>query len=173
MPCSRPISSSKLSGFRGDVTGGSVLDVGCYDGALLGALGPEVRKYGVEASASAAGVARTRGVEIVAAKISELGSVRRTFDDVCAVDVIEHLLDPGAFVEALIGLLAPGGLLVVSTGSLDMPAWRLTGGRYWYCGFPERISFISPAWGRELATRLNLEPCEVQRFAYAEQRAQT
>jgi SAM-dependent methyltransferase len=146
----------------------SVLDVGCYDGVLLAALGPQYRKYGVEASAAACDEARAKGIEIVAARIRDIPSIEVRFDVVCAVDVIEHVIDPGAFVAMLADRLAPGGSLIISTGSLDAPAWRFAGGRYWYCSFPEHISFISPDWAREVGAALKLKIVDVHRFAYCE-----
>lgn len=150
------------------LTTGCVLDVGCYDGSLLQALGSGLRKFGVEPSVLAADVARSRGVTIVAQHIRELAAVSQSFDVICAVDVIEHVPDPGTFVESLTRLLSPGGWLLISSGSLDTPAWRRAGGQYWYCGFPEHISFISQAWGESVAARLGLTLCEMERFAYLE-----
>ena len=144
----------------------SVLDVGCYDGVLLGALGPHYRRYGVEASAAACDAARQRGVAIVAARIRDIPSIPTRFDVVCAVDVIEHVIDPRAFVAMLAERLLPGGSLIVSTGSLDAGAWRFAGGHYWYCSFPEHISFVSPAWAQKLAAALELDLIGTHRFAY-------
>lgn len=145
----------------------SVLDVGCYDGSLLQALGPQIDKYGIEASTAAADVARSRGVQIVASKLSDLSQVQQRFDVICAVDVIEHTVNPAAFVRSLLPLLAPEGVLIVSSGSLDTPQWRWVGGCYWYCSFPEHISFVSPQWGRSLAAETGLELQQVQRFSYS------
>ena len=146
----------------------SVLDVGCYDGALLDSLGPSFRKFGVEASAAARQQAQKKGIEIVAATIRELAAVTEKFDVICAVDVIEHVSDPRAFVSTLADRLLPNGTLIVSTGTPDVPAWRFAGGRYWYCSFPEHISFTSQAWARAVAAELGLELVEAHRFAYSE-----
>jgi SAM-dependent methyltransferase len=146
----------------------SVLDVGCYDGVLLAALGPAHRKFGVEASAAAAAAAGRRGVDIVAAKIRDIASLTERYDVVSAVDVIEHVADPLGFLAMLAGRLAPGGTLLISTGNLDLPAWRFAGGRYWYCSFPEHISFISPGWARAAAAALGLDVVDIRHFAYGD-----
>lgn len=151
---------------EGLLKSGKVLDVGCYDGKLLASLSPELEKYGVEASTAAAQAARGRGVDIVASRIGQLESLEAAFDAICAVDVIEHTVSPSKFVTTLLRLLAPGGLLVLSTGTLDTPAWRFAGGRYWYCGIPEHISFISPKWARLLAQDNGLSIVADERFAY-------
>lgn len=147
---------------------GKVLDVGCYDGVLLASLDPRYGRYGVEASAAACEQARTRGVEIVAATIRNLPSVAMQFDVICAVDVIEHVDDPRSFVAMLAERLVPGGTLIISTGTLDALSWRFAGGLYWYCSFPEHISFITESWARAVDAPLGLAVSGVQRFAYSE-----
>jgi 2-polyprenyl-3-methyl-5-hydroxy-6-metoxy-1,4-benzoquinol methylase len=147
---------------------GSVLDVGCYDGTLLASLPPRFRRCGIEASALAAETARHKGIEIVGTSIRDLASMTEQFDAISAVDVIEHVSDPRAFIAMLASRLSAGGILLISTGSTDTPAWRFAGGRYWYCAFPEHISFISPAWARSAAAQLHLEVIDAQPFAYAD-----
>jgi len=39
----------------------------------------------------------------------------QSFDIVCAMEIIEHVTDPAAFVKNLVGLLKPGGVLFLST----------------------------------------------------------
>lgn len=147
---------------------GKVLDVGCYDGGLLAALGPQFSKYGIEASAAAAQKARQQGVRILGTRIRDLPSITEKFDVVCAVDVIEHVSSPQDFLGMLAKLLLPNGTLIISTGSADTLAWRSAGGLYWYCSFPEHISFISPAWAGAAAAALGLELVDARRFAYDE-----
>ena len=147
---------------------GKVLDVGCYDGTLLGALAPSYERYGLEASAAAAESARQRGVEIVASRIRDLPSIPLQFDVISAVDVIEHVESPLSFVSMLADRLKPGGSLIISTGTLDAPAWRFVGGLYWYCSYPEHISFITQAWAQEAGARLGLTLAHARRFAYGD-----
>jgi SAM-dependent methyltransferase len=151
--------------------GSSVLDVGCYDGSLLAALTPRFRRYGVEPSTAAADKARERGIEIVAKSIAGLAGITETFGVICAVDVIEHVSRPRDFLATLAQRLSPRGRLVISTGNADAEAWRDTdglGGLYWYCGFPEHISFVSPAWAENVAAGLGLRLTAAERFAYGE-----
>ena len=50
---------------------GSVLDVGCFDGALLDSLGHRFEKFGVEASRAATDVCKRRGVDVIASSIRD------------------------------------------------------------------------------------------------------
>ncbi|PEQ14541.1 bifunctional 3-demethylubiquinol 3-O-methyltransferase/2-polyprenyl-6-hydroxyphenol methylase [Novosphingobium sp. PC22D] len=102
------------------LAGRRALDVGCGAGLLcepLARLGAEVT--GVDAAeenvAAAQAHAEASGLAIDyrQGEIGEMGP--SGFDLVCAMEVIEHVADKGAFVAALAGALAPGGLLVLST----------------------------------------------------------
>ncbi len=159
--------------------GGDVLDIGCYDGALLAGLSARWRRHGIEPSAAAAQAAGGRGVEVLARSLEALDradgaeSLRdplpasaRRFRIVCAIDVVEHVPDPSAFLARLARRLLPGGALLVSTGDLDAPAWRAAGGAYWYCSFPEHISFLSEPWLNAWARGSGLQIETLERFRY-------
>lgn len=104
---------------RAPLAGKTALDVGCGAGLLtepLARLGAKVT--GVDASPEVIAVARehaaTTGLDIDyrAADVAGLGGA---FDLVTAMEVVEHVAEPAAFVEALARRLAPGGLLIMST----------------------------------------------------------
>jgi methionine biosynthesis protein MetW len=98
--------------------GARVLDVGCATGYLaaeLKARGCEV--VGVEADPDAAAAARARGVEVVEGDIEDAalrGGLPGERDRILLGDVLEHLRDPAAALAGVRGLLAPGGVAVVS-----------------------------------------------------------
>ncbi|GGC24236.1 ubiquinone biosynthesis O-methyltransferase [Novosphingobium marinum] len=102
------------------LAGRSALDVGCGAGLLcepLARLGAAVT--GVDAApenvaaASAHATAMGLAIDYRQGDVSELAL--SGFDLVCALEVIEHVADKGAFVHALQQALAPGGLMVLST----------------------------------------------------------
>ena len=96
---------------------GRVLDVGCGAGNVapgLRAAGAG-RLTGVELVPSAAAAARERFDEVLEGTIEDaLPRLAGPFDTILCLDVLEHLVDPGAVLRDLRGLAAPGGRLKVS-----------------------------------------------------------
>jgi SAM-dependent methyltransferase len=118
----------------------SVLDVGCGAGEFLASLPAGIARFGIEPSA-AASVAQSRGIDVLA---PELASWREPgqFAAVTIIDVIEHIPEPRAFLTEAYLRVAPGGLLIVSTGNPEAFLWRrVLGARFWYATFPEHVTF--------------------------------
>ena len=96
---------------------GSVLDVGCGAGNVgpgLRAAGA-TRLTGVELVPDAATAARERFDEVIEGTIEEaVGQLAGPFDTILCLDVLEHLADPGAVLQALRGIASTGGRLKVS-----------------------------------------------------------
>ena len=104
---------------RRPLEGKSALDVGCGAGLLaepLARMGGQVTAVDAApelievAKAHAAG--QRLSIDYRAVGVEELSG---TFDLVTAMEVIEHVADPAAFVASLAARLAPGGLLILST----------------------------------------------------------
>ena len=105
---------------RHPLAGRRALDVGCGAGLLcepLARLGAAVT--GIDAAPEAIAAARTHAagqglsIDYRAGELDQLGDAR--FDLVTAMEVIEHVVDPAAFVVRLTARLAPGGILILST----------------------------------------------------------
>lgn len=146
--------------------GTDVLEVGCYTGRLLASLPKRYRLHGIEPNRTAARIAESRGIHIVAETFSQLSGLNDKFDAIIACDVIEHLEDPLGFLDGLRSHLAPGGRLLISTGNSDAWLWRLCGANYWYCYFPEHISFVGRRWLRLMAGRAGLQVTRLVEFNY-------
>ncbi|WP_448662652.1 bifunctional 2-polyprenyl-6-hydroxyphenol methylase/3-demethylubiquinol 3-O-methyltransferase UbiG [Sphingomonas sp. CJ20] len=107
------------SGFA-PLAGRTALDAGCGAGLLaepLARMGAQVT--GVDAAPENIGAARAHAeagglaIEYIAGEVEQLAG--RQFDLVTSMEVVEHVTDPAAFVATLAGVVAPGGLLILST----------------------------------------------------------
>ncbi len=108
---------------RRPFSGLRLLDVGCGGGLLsepLARLGGAVT--GIDAAAEGVAVARAHAVqsdlsidyrETTAEALLDSGE--GSFDVVCALEIVEHVADPAAFLKTCARLVAPGGQLFVST----------------------------------------------------------
>jgi len=147
---------------------GRLLDFGCYSGGFLAQLPQRFERFGVEVSAAAAAIARERAGAQVMGSLDAFAPALR-FDAIVAMDVIEHVPSPMVLLQQLLSRLAPGGLLVLTTGDGGNLLWRLAGARWWYCYYPEHIGFISQRWLRFHAARIGCRVARVDTFNYLDE----
>ncbi|MBP7095463.1 MAG: class I SAM-dependent methyltransferase [Spirochaetia bacterium] len=142
-------------GARGEATGGrALLDVGCATGALAAALrerGWDAR--GVEVSAVMAARARADfGLEVFAGTLEEARFPDGAFDAVHASHLIEHLHDPAAFLSECFRILAPDGMLVLTTPNVRSFQFLLRGGA-WRSAIRDHLVLFSDRTLSALAAR--------------------
>lgn len=119
----------------GDVSGKSLLDIGCGTGVLTAvAAAHGASTVGIDVSESGIELARATYPALEWARLSAYDDLRdllgRDFDAVISMEAIEHLYDPRLFLKQAHGVLKPGGLLVLSTpyhGYLKNVALAITG----------------------------------------------
>ncbi|MGO8695370.1 MAG: methyltransferase domain-containing protein [Rectinemataceae bacterium] len=113
--------------------GPRALDVGCATGALLDTLRSRGwEPQGAEICSPAAGYGRRRyGLPIHAGSLESARFPDAHFELVHASHLIEHLNEPGLFLDEAARVLAPDGLLVLTTPNVSSlqarrfgPAWR-------------------------------------------------
>jgi O-antigen/teichoic acid export membrane protein/SAM-dependent methyltransferase len=145
--------------------GGRVLDFGCYTGGLLTRLGPAYERHGVEINKAAATVASEKACTPVWSAIDDIPKELR-FNVIIASDVIEHMQHPEHLIDGLFTLLEDGGALIITTGDAENRLWNRFGANWWYCFYPEHITFLSEAWlGHFSRSRdLSIERCEKFRY---------
>ena len=85
-----------------------------------------------------------------------------SYDVVSMIEVIEHLPDPRTAVALIARLLAPGGLLLLTTGNLDNPVARRQGIHYRYCAPEIHVSLFNPRCLAQLYRSVGLEPVRVR-----------
>lgn len=101
------------------LAGMTALDVGCGAGLLtepLARMGAAVTGIDAAPENIAAAKAHAAGQGLsIDYRACEVAEVAGEFDLITAMEVIEHVTDPEAFIAALAARLAPGGLMILST----------------------------------------------------------
>jgi 2-polyprenyl-6-hydroxyphenyl methylase / 3-demethylubiquinone-9 3-methyltransferase len=161
---------------RRPLEGRRALDMGCGAGLVaepLARMGAAVT--GVDAAPENIGAARAHAersgltIDYRAGDIAVIADER--FDLVTSLEVIEHVADPRSFVAGLAAVLAPGGLLILSTPN------RTPWSRFAMIGIGETFgqiprgthdwdSFITPDELTAMLTAAGLEVVETQGFGW-------
>jgi 2-polyprenyl-3-methyl-5-hydroxy-6-metoxy-1,4-benzoquinol methylase len=94
--------------------GGRVAEIGCGHGSLLTVLGARgYETHGVELSPSAAAFCRAKSLDV--REGTDFGAEAAAYDLTASFQVIEHVLDPRAFVRRMIVPTKPGGVVAITT----------------------------------------------------------
>ena len=111
----------------------SAYEVGCGEGELLArlrAMGIDVAGCDIDADAASKARSRVPGVEIQVADLSALAPRRPPVDLIVCCEVLEHVFEPEAALNALEALVSDKLLVSVPRE----PIWRamnMARGRYW------------------------------------------
>lgn len=124
-----------------------VLDAGCAIGDFVAAANRQYDAYGMDRSPFAIEVAVEKHPELAgrvwSGFLEDMPATEAGYDAICLWDVIEHVWDPVATLQTLLQHLKPGGILLLSTPSIDAPIARLMG-RYWaFMTPPEHLGFFT------------------------------
>ena len=161
------------------LSGKTALDVGCGAGLLaepLARLGAAVTA--VDAAPELIEAAKThaagQGLTIDYRAVG-VEALRGAFDLVTALEVIEHVADPQAFVRSLVARLAPGGLLILSTPNRTAWSKLLTitlaeGTGRIPRGTHDYDKFIDPDTMRGLLAKAGMDVIDVEGIAFSPMR---
>jgi SAM-dependent methyltransferase len=142
---------------------GRLLDLGCWAGFLL----DEARRrgwetIGIEPSEFASAYARQRlGLDVRSGELFATELHPGSFDAVVLGDVVEHLRDPGAALERIAALAAPGAVLYMTLPDAGSRIARLLGGRWWSV-IPTHLHYFTRQSLLTLLRRFGWGPLELR-----------
>lgn len=143
----------ELKLFRQHCLTGTVMDVGCSSGAFLYQLRRrfpgDYQVLGTDVSGAPLDYAEGRGIGVVRGDFLRQDFGGKLFDAVTFWAVLEHLVEPAAFLDKAASLLKPSGLCFVLVPNLGSLAMRLLGARYRYV-YPQHLNYF----GKETLLRL-------------------
>jgi SAM-dependent methyltransferase len=105
--------------------GSRLLDVGAGDGFFLDlARAAGYDTCGTELSETGAALAKARGHDLRIGQIGNLDFGGQRFDVITLWHVLEHVPNPGRVLDAVLGLLAPGGILALAVPNEENRLFR-------------------------------------------------
>jgi 2-polyprenyl-3-methyl-5-hydroxy-6-metoxy-1,4-benzoquinol methylase len=143
-----------------------ILDVGCGSGIFLDYLQRQMydaQLFGSDLNIELLASLEARGLSILHGdldQIKERSGEVAPFDAICMMQVLEHANDPIDMLQTFLGLLRPGGLLIITTPDAAGPIKN----------FPDALTETPPhhltrwteATFKVLFKRLKLKLCSVQ-----------
>ncbi|NNF24246.1 MAG: bifunctional 2-polyprenyl-6-hydroxyphenol methylase/3-demethylubiquinol 3-O-methyltransferase UbiG [Rhodobacteraceae bacterium] len=156
-----------------------LLDIGCGGGLLsepMARLGAEV--VGADAAERNIPVARIHAeqegldIDYRFTTAEDLAAAGEAFDVVLNMEVVEHVSDPQAYLDACQALLKPGGLMICSTLNRNPKSYvmAIIGAEYVMRWLPkgthEWSKFITPEELFDLISKAGLDPVDRKGFQF-------
>jgi 2-polyprenyl-3-methyl-5-hydroxy-6-metoxy-1,4-benzoquinol methylase len=145
----------ELRHFRQFVKTGRVLDVGCSTGAFLYQLrdrfSEQYEILGTDVAGPALDFAESKKIPIQRGDFLKM-DFQEQFDAITFWAVLEHLLNPAAFLEKAATLLRPGGYCFILAPNFRSLATRILGRKYRYI-LPQHLNYFTPTTLAALTTK--------------------
>jgi SAM-dependent methyltransferase len=107
-----------------------LLEVGSSTGGFLLAAQDHFDVEGVELNAEAAQHARQRGLSVHTGRLADVATPSTPYDVIAALQLVEHLPDPGELLVEARRLLRPGGAVYLATPAIDSASFALLAGQH-------------------------------------------
>jgi SAM-dependent methyltransferase len=142
---------------------GKVLDVGCATGYFLEAAeAAGWETYGVEVSEYSSRLAQKKfGNRIFTGTLEEAKFADKTFDLITLSDLLEHIRDLDAFMQEVVRILKPSGLLMIVTPNAASLSCRMMGAK-WSHYKSEHLHYFSPGTIKPLLKKSGVTPIFVE-----------
>jgi SAM-dependent methyltransferase len=128
-----------------------VYEVGCAYGFFLNLVAPGREVAGIDLNPAGVAFAREQlKLDVRCGDFLDADVRANHYDMFCMWDTIEHLSDPGRYIERISRLAKPGSYLSFTTGDVGSFIARTRGPRWRLIAPPAHLSYFS----RETATRL-------------------
>jgi SAM-dependent methyltransferase len=143
------------------VPSGRLLDVGSANGTFLEVAAGRFEAEGVEPEPGTSERSRHAGLKVTTGTVDELAPTAGGFDAITMFHVIEHLDSPRRTLARVHDLLAPGGLVLIETPTVDNLWFAFAPARRrWRQLIPDHYFFFSRATLSALLRRTGFEPVE-------------
>lgn len=127
-----------------EVSGGSLLDVGCSAGQFLDVLDDRWEAHGIEISPQQASRAQQRhGSRVFNGTLAQYSGRDGSFDVVTLLDVLDHSPTPREDLLACARLLRTGGIVVIKVHNIDCLFARVMGRRFYAITPPSHLFYFN------------------------------
>jgi len=142
---------------------GRLLDLGCGPGTFsVAARARGWTTLGLDINAASVAHCRDRGLDVIGGAFPHPDLAGKTFDVIAMNDFLEHLVDPAVALRMVRELLAPGGVVFISTPDIGSTMARLTGGRWLHLKPNEHLVYFDRRTIRALLERTGYRVEHVQ-----------
>ena len=169
----RLTAQRRLAGIMPYYRGGRWLDVGCSNGIFVRVAAERgMRAEGIDFSQAAVELARQQQLPVSCSTVEEFRPEHR-FDTLTGFDVLEHVVDPPAFLAAAHRLLVSGGTLALSLPNLRSLSRMLMRRCWYFYNAEEHLHYFNPSTIRRLLARSGFDVlrcrgvCKPLTFDYA------
>lgn len=146
------------------LAGGSIIEVGAHNGALLheSAKHGFERRVAIERDAVACAFMRTLGIDARETDdpVAGLGETPPA-DAVVMHHVLEHVTDPVGLLDIASRRVKPGGVMVVASPNPSSLSFRVCRGRWMHVDAPRHLHLVPLSMVRQRAVAAGLQPAAV------------